>query len=190
MNENRWRVLHVKANHEKRVFQQLQVRSTESYLALYAERSRWTDRVVTVERPLFSGYVFARFSPETRSAVISIPGVIRLLGETERDTVSEVEVARIREALTSGYSLRPHPGIAVGSPVRVLKGVFAGVEGSVTDFRQQCKVVIALSATQQCFSLEVDLTDVEVLGRRGASQMPAPSRKMGHIVQLPQHRLV
>jgi len=37
------------------------------------------------------------------------------------------------------------------------------VEGIVTEFRQQCKVIIALAATQQCFSLEVELDDIEVL---------------------------
>jgi len=58
----------------------------------------------------------------------------------------------------------------VGSLVRVLAGAFAGVEGIVTDFRQQCKVVMTLSATRQSFSLEVDLADVEVLGNSMVKQ--------------------
>jgi hypothetical protein len=37
------------------------------------------------------------------------------------------------------------------------------VEGVVTDFRHRCKVVIALAAVKQCFSLEVDLRDIDVL---------------------------
>jgi transcription antitermination factor NusG len=47
--------------------------------------------------------------------------------------------------------------------VRVLSGVFEGVEGIVTEFRHQCRVVIALSAVKQCFSLEVELGDIDVL---------------------------
>lgn len=166
MEKGRWRVLHVISNHEKRVAQHLNARALECYLPLYTQRSRWTDRVVRLERPLFAGYVFVRrFAAEATLSVISIPGVVRLLGESERDTLSEMEIARIREGLASGCILRPHPGLALGSAVRVLRGVFEGAEGVVTDLRRQCKVVMALSATRQLFSLEADLQDIEVLRR-------------------------
>jgi transcription antitermination factor NusG len=100
-----------------------------------------------------------------------------MLGETERDTVSEIEIARIREGLASGCLLRPDPGLVLGSTVRVLRGVFAGAEGVVADFRQQCKVVMSLSATRQCFSLEVDLEDIEVLGKPVANEIPGRERQ-------------
>lgn len=158
-----WGVVHVLANHEKRVAQHLSVRSLEHYLPLYTERSRWTDRSVVLERPLFTGYVFVRYSPSTRRAVITVPGVLRVLGDDERDTVSTDEIARIREGLAAGYLLRPHPNVFVGTQVRVRHGVFEGVEGVVTEFRHRCKVVIALAAVQQCFSLEADLGDIDVL---------------------------
>jgi transcription antitermination factor NusG len=163
MHENPWHVLHIIANHEKRVAQHLAVRSVEHYLPLYAERSRWTDRMVTVERPLFPGYVFVRFSAEARVSVISTPGVLRMLGCHQRDTVSEAELARIREGLVKGCHMRPHSCVPVGSTVRVLRGVFEGCEGVVTEFRRQCQVVMSLSCTGRCFSLEVDVADIEVL---------------------------
>ena len=92
MHESPWHVLHVIANHEKRVAQHLSVRSLEHYLPLYTERSRWTDRSVVLDRPLFAGYVFVRFSLHARLCVISTPGVIRLLGDHECDTVNAEEI--------------------------------------------------------------------------------------------------
>ncbi len=163
MYEGPWRVLHVIANHEKKVAQHLSIRSVEHYLPLYRERSRWTDRSVVLERPLFAGYVFARFSFPSRLAVVSTPGVIRLLGDSQSDTVSPEEISRIREGLASGCALRPHPNVSVGMPVRVRSGVFAGVEGVVTEIRHRCKVVITLAAVQRSFSLEVDREDIDVL---------------------------
>jgi transcription antitermination factor NusG len=173
MHENPWHVLHLIANHEKRVAQHLAVRSIEHYLPLYAERSRWTDRMVTLERPLFPGYVFVRFPEEARISVISIPGVLRMLGRDQRDTVSEAEMARIREGLAKGCIMRPHSSVPVGSSVRVLRGVFEGSEGVVTEFRRQCQVVMALSSTGRCFSLEVDVADIEVLRTHDARQVIA-----------------
>jgi transcription antitermination factor NusG len=168
MHEGPWQVLHVIANHEKRVAQHLSVRSLEHYLPLYTERSKWTDRSVTLERPLFTGYVFVRFSPQAKLSVVSTPGVIRLLGDHESDTVSAEEIGRIRNGLASGCLLRPHPSVSLGTPVRVRGGVFEGVEGIVTEFRHQCHVIIALSAVQQCFSLEVELRDIDVLRKTPA----------------------
>lgn len=165
MVENSWHVLQVVANHERRVAQNLRVRALEHYLPLYSERSRWSDRTVVLERPLFAGYVFVRFQPQTRLTVIGTPGVLRLLGDDQRSTVTAGEIDRIREGLLSGCLLRPHRGLAIGTPVRVSKGVFAGVEGKVTEFRRQCNVILSLTAVQQSFSLEIDLADIEVLSK-------------------------
>ena len=162
-SEMPWQVLHVRSNFEKRVAQHLTARSVEHYLPLYQERVKWTDRTVVTERPLFSGYVFARFRPENRIAAISSPGVVRSLGDDEGDLVSAGELDKIRQGLAGGLLLRPHSNVSVGASVRIRAGIFGGVEGVVTELRQQCKVIIALSAVRQCFSLEVELADIEVL---------------------------
>jgi len=180
MHESPWQVLHVIANHEKRVAQHLSVRSVEHYLPLYTERSKWTDRSVLLDRPLFTGYVFVRFSPYAKFPVVSTPGVIRLLGEYESDTVSAEEIDRIRIGLASGCLLRPHSHVSVGTPVRVRSGVFEGVEGVVTEFRHQCRVIIALSAGIQCFSLEVELRDIVVL--RKTDSVTASPEKASFVV--------
>src|SRR3954454_13141383 len=165
MLEHPWNVLHVTANHEKRVAQHLAARAVEHYLPLYKERSRWTDRTVQLERPLFAGYVFTRFVPGQKLSVISIPGVLHLLGGgTECHTVSADELERIRLGLTGGYLLRPHAWLEVGRNVRVRGGVFEGVLGIVTEMRRECKVIIALSAVHRCFSLEIGMDQLELVG--------------------------
>jgi transcription antitermination factor NusG len=88
------------------------------------------------------------------------------------------EIARIREGLATGCILRPHPAVSLGEIVRVHRGVFAGVEGTTTEFRHPCKVVIALSATKQCFSLEVDLDDIEVLRQPVAKEVLSQGRRL------------
>jgi transcriptional antiterminator NusG len=170
MNRSPWQVLHVISNHEKRVVQHLVVRSVEHYLPLYTERVRWTDRTVVAERPLFSGYVFVRFSPRLRLSVLSTPGVLRVLGDEEREMVTCEELDRIRDGLASGLLLRPHHHVATGTPVRVRTGIFGGVEGVVTELRHQSRVILTLAAVNQSFLLEVKLGDLEVLNRQEVCQ--------------------
>ena len=178
MREDPWHVLQVIANHEKRVARHLAVRSVEHYVPLYRMRSQWTDRSVLLERPLFAGYVFVRFSPRERLSVISTPGVVHLLGDSAGSEVSCEELDRIRQALAGGYTLLPHPWLNVGTRVRVRGGIFDGVEGVVTELRRQCSVVIELAAIRQCFSLEVGIDQVERVTTIGGSQLlPATPRR-------------
>jgi transcription antitermination factor NusG len=163
IDQSAWQVLHVRSNYEKKVAHHLEVRGIEHYLPLYKVRAKWTDRTVVTERALFCGYVFARITPVTRVAAISTPGVVRSLGEEAGSLVSCDELNRIREGLSTGLLLRPHTGVAVGERVRVRSGIFVGVEGIVTEFRQQCKVIITLAAVRQYFSLEVSQEDIEIL---------------------------
>ena len=169
MNESPWSVLHVISNHEKKVAQHLIVRSVEHYLPLYTERVKWSDRTVVTERPLFSGYVFVRFSTQARLPVVSTPGVLRVLGDKQEDTVTCTELEKIRAGLASGLLLRPASSVVLGTRVRVRHGIFSGTEGAVVELRHQCKVVIALSSVPQSFSLEVDLDDLDLL------TMPTPA---------------
>jgi transcriptional antiterminator NusG len=163
MIESPWHVLHVIANHEKKVAQHLSVRSVDYYLPVYTERSHWSDRTVTLERPLFVGYIFVRYSPQVRVSLISTPGVIRLLGDSNICTVSVDEINRIRRGLASGYILRPYFDLPVGTRVRVRTGIFAGAQGLVTEIRQRCKVVMTISAVSQSFTLELDRSEIDVV---------------------------
>ena len=181
MNSRPWQVLHVLSNHEKRVVRHLEVRSIENYLPVFKERVKWTDRNMIVERPLFSGYVFVRSSPTERVPIISISGVLRFLGDEERNTIGAIELERIREGLASGLTLRPHPCVSLGTRVQVRDGVFAGVEGMVTELRQECKVILSIGAVNQCFSLEVELRNLAILKKPVSSERILPRPAYGNL---------
>lgn len=167
-----WHAVQVLTNHEKRVTQHLSCRSLEHYLPVYSERSRWTDRTVTLERPLFPGYVFVRFEPRERLRVLSTPGVLHLLGRGSADLIPCEEIERIQAALAHGYRLQPHPDISKGMRVRLKTGIFADVEGRVTEIRQNCRVVLALSGVDQCFSMETRMEDLEIIGETAQAASP------------------
>ena len=53
----------------------------------------------------------------------------------------------------------------MGTRVRVRDGIFGGVEGMVTELRQQRRVILSLATMHQCFSLEVEIGDLVVLDK-------------------------
>src|SRR6267378_2705469 len=76
----RWYAAYTSANHEKRVAEQLDVRSVEHFVPLYESVRRWKDRKVRLQLPLFPGYVFVRLVQRERLRVLQVPGVARLVG--------------------------------------------------------------------------------------------------------------
>jgi len=164
IKEMPWHVLQVRSNYEKRVANLLTVREIESYVPFYRERTRWTDRTVMTERPLFSGYVFAQLPSRSRTTALTTPGVVRWLGDEERNLVSHAELDEIRKGLASEKMLRPHRGVAKGTWVRVRRGLFEGYEGIVEEFRQNCTLILTLAAVQRSISLQVGCEEIEIVG--------------------------
>jgi transcription antitermination factor NusG len=158
-----WFVLQVLTNHEKRVSQQLSIRSIENYLPTYLERSKWSDRTVTLERPLFPGYVFARFAAGSRLDAIGLNGVLRLVGGRDTDRVDADEIERIQAAISAGYVLRPGQRMKSGTQVRLRTGIFARMHGIVKELNKDCSVNISLRNANHAFTVVTSIEDLDIL---------------------------
>ena len=98
-NDNsHWYAVHTRARHEKVVVDRLAEQGINSYLPLVKETHRWTDRKKIVELPLFSCYVFARFTPtnEDRLRVSRTNGVLQVIG-MQGEVITLQEIYRFKE---------------------------------------------------------------------------------------------
>ena len=77
-----WYGLQTRPRHEKIVAQRLEERGVTTFLPLVTEVHRWSDRKKSVQVPLFSCYVFAKFVPNRpdRLRVLRVDGVFGLVG--------------------------------------------------------------------------------------------------------------
>jgi transcription antitermination factor NusG len=75
-----WFALRVKSRFEKLVTSMARNKGFEEFLPLYQSRRRWSDRLKSVELPLFPGYVFCKLHPEHRLPLLTIPGVLHFVG--------------------------------------------------------------------------------------------------------------
>src|SRR5215470_9585975 len=93
-----WYAVYTNANHEKRVAEQFANRCIDHFLPQYEKVSRWKDRRVLLQRPLFPGYLFVHLALHNRLRVQQVPGVVGLVGFSGVPTaVPEEEVRRVRE---------------------------------------------------------------------------------------------
>src|SRR5213592_3708640 len=76
-----WFAAQVWVGRERQCEKHLAARGYEVFLPRYRDRRRWSDRVTTVDRALFPGYLFCRMSLEVFGKVVTPPGLIRIVGD-------------------------------------------------------------------------------------------------------------
>lgn len=159
--EPRWYAAYTCAQHEKRVAAELGMREVEHFLPLYSSVRRWKDRRVTLELPLFPGYVFVRLALRERLRVVQIPSVVRLVGFNGLPTaLPDEEMEILRTGICQSLRAEPHPFLTVGRRVRIIRGPFAGLEGVVKRKKSGMRVVVSLELIQRSVAVDVDATDL------------------------------
>src|SRR5271154_1522945 len=115
----RWYAAYTRANHERRVADQLSERGVEHFLPQYESVRKWKDRRVRLQMPLFPGYVFVHLALQNRLKVLEVPGVAYLVGFAGKPVaVPEGEFEKIRGFLKQGFRAEPHPYLNAGRRVR------------------------------------------------------------------------
>jgi len=160
-----WFALYTTSRHEKRVAEHLWQRQIEHFLPLYHPRRKWKDGSrVTLDLPLFSGYLFVRISRNERRRVLEVPGALALVIGAGGEPVSLPDTTI--QALRSGLQDReaePHPLLVSGQRARICSGAFAGLEGVVVRQKNLCRVVLTLENIMRSFSVELSIDDLKPL---------------------------
>jgi transcription antitermination factor NusG len=163
--EPKWFAVYTISRHEKRVAQHLTQRQIEFYLPLYKSERKWSDGSrVTLDLPLFPGYLFVHIKRTDRTQVLGVPGTLAVVGGTGREPASLPDAAI--EALRTGLHLRrvePHPLLTVGQRARICSGALAGMEGIVVRKKNSCRVILTIEHIQRSIAVEVDGDDLEPL---------------------------
>jgi len=160
--ELNWYALYTCPRHEKCVAQQIEQRSISCFLPLYRSVRRWKDRRKELELALFPGYVFVRIALADRLRVLQLPSAVRLVSfNGQPAALPEAEIDGLRQRLSRGVCVEPHPYLRVGRRVRVCGGPMQGLEGIIVRRKDRCRVVFSLDLIMRSVAVEVDESDVE-----------------------------
>ena len=159
--EPRWYVAYTSANHEKSVAEQLGVREVEHFLPLYASVRRWKDRRVTLQMPLFPGYVFVRFALRNRFQLLQIPGVVHLVSFGGHPApLQEEDIRAIQNCLSHRNHVEPHPYLQTGRRARVKSGPLQGLEGIVLRRKNRTRFILSFDLIMRSVAVEIEETDL------------------------------
>jgi len=157
MTENPWYALKVKPRFERSVVAHLRSRGYEPFLPTYSAKRQWSDRVKSIELPLFPGYLFCEFNLNNRLPILTAPGVNFIVGVGKSpQAIANQEIEAIRTVIGGGLYYEPFPYLNVGELVRVEQGSLSGLVGRVTEVKNSTRLVISINLLMRSVSTEID----------------------------------
>lgn len=159
-DESLWHVLHVKPRCEKKMADYCAGHAVMRELPLREETKVYQRRRVTVHKPVFPGYVFARFGAAERVLVLKSNLVVRDLPVVDQAGFI-LQVEQIRQALAVDPTLDACAAFTAGRRVRITGGPFMGLEGVVQTLRGKTRVVMNIEMIGQALAVEVGIEMLE-----------------------------
>jgi len=125
--------VYTKPRWEKKVHALLTEKKIESYCPLNKVRKKWSDRMKTVEEPLFKSYVFARVSEEDQTQVRMTAGVMNFVYWQGKPAIIRAkEIETIRKFLNEYENVVAEPiQLREDSKVTIRQGLFMDHEAKV-----------------------------------------------------------
>jgi transcription antitermination factor NusG len=152
-----WYAVRVRSKFERNVSTVLYHKGVEQFLPTYRSRRIWTDRVKSLNLPLFPGYVFCRIPLEERNRVVTTDGVVGFAGAGRQPIpVSSTEMDAIRTLVQSELPAQPWPFVKVGQTVRIAHGSLSGVEGILVRVKNSYRLVVSVTLLERSIAVEID----------------------------------
>ena len=162
VNSIPWFALHIRIYKNDSVEASLRNKGFEVFAPSYMAKRVVAGRERQIPAPLFPGYMFCSLDAAERLPVLTIPGVIKILGtRTALTVIPAEEIETIRRAIASGLPLEPFDLLQPGEPVEVQSGPLAGIRGEVVYHKGRHRVVIRITAlNDRAVSVEMDQANV------------------------------
>jgi transcription antitermination factor NusG len=153
-----WYAVRTFPKHERTTAAIFANKGIEHFHPTYRARARWSDRLKTLERPLFPGYLFARIAYPERLLVLNTPSVIGIVSHGRHETpIPDQDIENVRRMIASGLPLLPWPRLVPGQQVRILYGPLEGLRGTLIRARNVWRMVVSVPMLQRSVLAEVDL---------------------------------
>ena len=157
MAQESWYALRVRSRFEWRVETMLRHKGYDVFLPSYRSKRRSSNRIKTVELPLFPGDLFCQFDVRTRLPILTTPGVNSVVGIGRiPEPIAEAEIEAIRTVVKSEVAYEPYPYVRVGQMVQVEQGSLCGLTGFVTDVRNESRLIVSVNLLMRSVLVEID----------------------------------
>ena len=158
-----WYAFHTKPRCEKKAAGLCDEMGLRHYLPLRRNtpKKKKGQRQYSFDVPLFPGYVFGCCSDEERLHVMRSGYLVQWLEVVDQDQLLE-ELTSVYVASRRGAGLILYPQLKRGRRIRVIRGPLGGIQGHISQRKDEFRLVLNISVLGTAVAVEVDMEDVEL----------------------------
>jgi len=135
----RWYAIYTRPRWEKKVNSILFEKGIESYCPLNKVRRKWSDRIKTIEEPLFKSYVFVKIDEGDKSKVRMTNGVVNFVyWDGKPAVIKEKEIQTIKRFLDEYENVEVvKMDFEPEDRIRVVAGPMMDQEGKILEVKNK-----------------------------------------------------
>jgi transcription antitermination factor NusG len=135
----KWYAIYTRPRWEKKVNILLKEKGIESYCPLNKVKRKWSDRMKTIEEPLFKSYVFVRILEDERTNVRMTSGVVNFVyWDGKPAIIKEKEIQTIRRFLNEYENVEVQKiDLLPDQRIRITSGPMMDHEGRVLELKNK-----------------------------------------------------
>lgn len=149
-----WFAVRVKSNRERVTSLGLMGKGYEVFLPEYSKPG--TNGKRSDHAPLFPGYLFCRFDAANRLPILTLPGVVHIVGLGKVPAPVEArELESLKVILKTGLPLNAEESYTVGETVRIDEGPLTGAFGVIVGQKSQ-RLLVSITLLQRSVSVALE----------------------------------
>ena len=157
-----WFVLRMRSRQEKILAADLRARNICHFLPTIRVERLYCNRRITVELPLFVGYLFLRGSFDDAYFADRTGRVAQIIQVSDQPRL-DWELNNLAQVLGLNTKIDPYPYLKKGVRVEVRSGPLRGIQGMIEDRTRRHRLILQVDALGQAVSVEVGAAIVEVV---------------------------
>ena len=150
-----WYVLHTKPRCEKSLARELFRQQIAHFLPTYTTRKRQNGRMQTAYLPLFTSYLFLKGTTQGRQKAFETNYVANAIPVHDQRRL-QLDLERVHRLMSSDVPLGPEAKLIPGTPVSIIHGPLAGLEGKVIQRGNKLTFFIEVEMLGQGVSVEIE----------------------------------
>lgn len=151
-------MIYTKPRHEKKVYQDLQIRQIDSFLPIKQSLKNWHDRKKLIDEPLFPSYVFLYINNvDTYYKSLSVDGAMYYVKEGAKPArVQEKVIANLRILMQSRSQMEVSTlKFEKGEKLLIAKGPLAGLNCELIKYAGRHKILVRVELLSRSILMAV-----------------------------------
>lgn len=158
----KWSVIHTKPQCEKKLAKYLTKEGITYYLPQMDSTRVYQYRKITFTKPMFPGYVFARFNFSQKTTILLSGCVVNFLKvPNEKELLDELK--QIRAGRTLRAELKEGTWLEKGWKVEIVGGPLQGLHGVVESQSKLSEITLQVNVLHQAVTVRVEPSQVRLL---------------------------